>query len=431
MSETFGFILAYEDEKEMSNAFLNIQKNKKEYFEIYTFYLPDSDYPFLIVLEAQYGFIDELKNLINNIDLGKDIHISEYNEEILKEAEPYEFEEDIQPLIIGEDIPMHGGEAELVRWELQTDMGAINFYDTLKDALEDYPYNFEDWLKGIKNALEREKATDSGYWATGKHIPKLCPLYKMEYALINPYVVGWNNCILPLYWVKTEKECINYEGKIIENMCVIPFNEADQNEFNENKFRLSEINREFIFELARQIKIGAAITENNVEVPTTYKRIKLIGWKIVNPITFNLELKYDTKSMIWNTFDEALNAYDNEFNSFLKGLKEAKKKSELRKPLDTGNKDQWDIKVALCNIPVIVPQYEKYYIGEYGILPLKEQCASYGGILYKGMCIRTFTNYDASEYRHETDYFYFSEYKDRTEFIDMMRSFLEISEKMI
>ncbi len=42
MSETFGFTLAYEDEKEMNETFLNIQKNKKEYFEIYTFYLHDT-----------------------------------------------------------------------------------------------------------------------------------------------------------------------------------------------------------------------------------------------------------------------------------------------------------------------------------------------------------------------------------------------------
>lgn len=45
-----------------------------------------------------------------------------------------------------------------------------------------------------------------------------------------------------------------------------------------------------------------------------------------------------------------------------------------------------------------------------------------------------FTEHDVIEYSHETDYFYFSDYKnrgsnrDRTEFIDMMKLLLEMSE---
>lgn len=81
-------------------------------------------------------------------------------------------------VVIGKNIPLHWGKSEILAWEVHgesTDM--IESYRKEKEACILFPY-----LKKVEP-----------YQTPAK----ICPLLKYEGAIMNPYVVDWNNCFVP------------------------------------------------------------------------------------------------------------------------------------------------------------------------------------------------------------------------------------------
>lgn len=81
-------------------------------------------------------------------------------------------------VVIGKNIPIHWGKSEIAAWEVHGEnIGLIETYNTKKEACIMFPY-----LKKV-NASQTPA--------------KICPLLKYEGAIMNPYVVDWNNCFVP------------------------------------------------------------------------------------------------------------------------------------------------------------------------------------------------------------------------------------------
>jgi len=81
-------------------------------------------------------------------------------------------------VVIGKNVPFHWGKSETVAWEVHGEnIGMIESYKTRKEACLMFPY-----LKKVN---------------TYQTPTKICPLLKSEGAIMNPYVVDWNNCFVP------------------------------------------------------------------------------------------------------------------------------------------------------------------------------------------------------------------------------------------
>lgn len=428
-----GLVLAYENEEEMEIVYDELRKIKKDYFEILVYFEPYPwiDLRYFIVLKIHPGFMDELNDLLikSGINLGNVViqNLRDVESDIEK-MEQFEFLEERRPIIIGKDIPIISGRKEFINWEIHTGIGRVASFKDFKDAIEEYPYIFDGYLKRIKNAIRLGKVETSGYWTTGNNIPMICPLYKYEYAVMNPYVVGWNECVLPLIWIKTEKECSNYEGEMIDGVCIIPFGEADQHEWNENKFRIKEL-RNIVFELAKKWDVPIEIKENIIEIPKIWRNAKLIKWKVIKIFGSYDEKIYPTE---YDTFDDVSNNYNQYFVNYIENIKKAKVKSEKEK------NDYWLAHAIRTNLPVIYPFYfdEKknrtFYVEDFGLLPLlfvetEKECQKYEGNIYKGICIRKFTGNDMWDWYYAAESLWIKkEYKGK--FKNLIDTILELTE---
>lgn len=437
---TEGISLGYENEEEAQKAYDKLLNIKKDYFEISIYFEPYPlvDLHYFIVLMAHPGFVDELENLIktSKIDLGDVvIHPLSEVEEYIAEMEEIELSYNniqenipIRPITIGEDVPIVSGRKEFQMWEIYESVSRVASFKRFEDALKEHPYQLDMYLRNIKNAIEKGKVETEGAYKTGSSVPMICPLYKYEYAIMNPNVVGWDDCVLPLTWVKTEKECNNYEGEMINGTCIIPFGEADQREWDDDKFRIKEINRNFIFEMAKKWELPIIIKKDAIEVPKIYYGNKLIKWKIVK-IWENSETKvYPTD---YNTFDNALRDHNKYFVKYLESIKNAKDKSK-----DKEKDAYWAAQALKDNLPVIYPFYHSdkekrdFYYEDFGLLPLpfvetKEECKNFGGELYKDMCIRKFSYTDAWDWYYETDSLWITPEK-KGKFNNLMNTILKM-----
>jgi len=88
-------------------------------------------------------------------------------------------------VIIGKNIPIHWGKRHLVEWELQGEYGKIESYQSRKEACIRYA---ECYTKSLHDPT----------LMTGdlKQL-KVCPLYYSEGAIMNPMIVGWDECFKP------------------------------------------------------------------------------------------------------------------------------------------------------------------------------------------------------------------------------------------
>lgn len=198
---------------------------------------------------------DQTKEIINTtIQYFSDFVIYVNREEVIKEIEKKleKEKEDIlivrpniepgEPIIIGKDIPFVWGDATLHFYDIQgIEMAGKGHQNTFEDALDWYiNYYFNIYLEEIKRAASEELMKKYGLdhlTLMIKDLPFIAPVYKYEFALMNPYVIGWDYAILPLPFVKTEEECKKYNGSMYKynnnRICVRPFGEKDQSEWKD------------------------------------------------------------------------------------------------------------------------------------------------------------------------------------------------------
>lgn len=70
-------------------------------------------------------------------------------------------------------------------------------------------------------------------WAV-RNVPMICPEFRSEHAVINPYFTQWNSCLLPLLPIKTEEDCRKQGGELIAGTCIVLFDEKQQQMWRDN-----------------------------------------------------------------------------------------------------------------------------------------------------------------------------------------------------
>lgn len=233
------FIEEFKDEKGIQNLVdLNKIKEIKELFTNLDIKNYDQTKE---IIDTTIQYLSDFVIYINRKEIIKDIEKKlekeRENEVIVRPSiKPGE------PIIIGKDIPFVWGEATLYFYDIQgIEMAGKGHQNTFEDALDWYTnYYFNAYLEGIKKAATEEFMKKYGlghYTLMLKDLPFIAPVYKYEFALMNPYVVGWDYAILPLPFVKTEEECKKYNGtmyKYDNNMiCIRPFGEKEQAEWKD------------------------------------------------------------------------------------------------------------------------------------------------------------------------------------------------------
>lgn len=236
---TDNFIEKFKDEKDIQNLVdINKIREIKELFS-----------------NLDINNYDQTKEIINTtIQYFSDFVIYVNRKEVIKDIEKKleKKKEDIiivrpstkpgEPIIIGKDIPLVWGEATLHFYDIQSiEMAGKGSQNTFEDALDWYiNYYFNIYLEDIKRATTEESIKKYGlehYHSRIKDLPYIAPVYKYEFALMNPYVVGWDFAILPLPFVRTEEECKKYNGTMYKydntRICIRPFGEKDQSEWRD------------------------------------------------------------------------------------------------------------------------------------------------------------------------------------------------------
>jgi hypothetical protein len=153
-------------------------------------------------------------------------------------------------IIIGKHIPFHWGEAEFLNLEFHNigdgSLTGHGSFPNIESALLEYPRAFQDALRTIKSQRDTGKEwmkrmdtfteSDAKWgveWAV-RNVPMICPEFRAEHAIMNPYFTQWNSCLLPLLPVKTEEDCRKLGGELTAGTCVILFDEEQQQTWRDN-----------------------------------------------------------------------------------------------------------------------------------------------------------------------------------------------------
>lgn len=240
MRGTDHFIEEFKDEKDIQNI---VDINKIiELKELFTNLDINNYDQTKEIINISIEYFSHFTIYVNREKIIKDIEKKLEKEKGKKEIIVRPVIEHGKPIIIGKDIPIVWGEAILQSYNIQSvQLTSFGNKGTFEEALDWYiNHYFNIYLADIKRATTEEFIKKYGieyYTHRLKDLPYIAPVYKYEFALMNPYMIGWDFGTIPLPFVRTEEECKKYHGTMFKynntRICLRSFGEKDQNEWKD------------------------------------------------------------------------------------------------------------------------------------------------------------------------------------------------------